>query len=53
MITTYIIVSYLVMLGMMIESYEKIDDMKAYAILSWLVSPIVLPIIIGMMISKK
>ena len=50
---TYIIISYLVMLGMMIESYERIDDMKGYAILTLIFSPIVLPIIIGMMIGKK
>lgn len=53
MITLYIIVSYLVMLGIMIESYEKADDMKAYAIVSWMFSPFILPILIGMMIGKK
>ena len=49
----YIIISYLVMLGVMIESYDKIDDMKAYAVASLIFSPIVLPILIGMMIGKK
>lgn len=53
MITLYIITSYLVMLGVMIESYEKIDDRKAYAIASYIFSPIVLPILIGMMLGKK
>ena len=53
MITLYIIISYLVMLGVMIESYEKLDDMKGYAIASYIFSPIVLPILIGMMIGKK
>ena len=53
MITLYIIVSYLVMLGVMIESYEKLDDMKGYAIVSLICSPIVLPVLIGMMIGKK
>ena len=53
MITLYIITSYLVMLGVMIESYDKIDDMKAYAVVSLICSPIVLPILIGMMLGKK
>ena len=53
MMITYIIISYLVMLGVMIESYDKIDDMKAYAVASLICSPIVLPILIGMMIGKR
>lgn len=53
MIALYIVTSYLVMLGVMIESYEKLDDMKYYAIASYIFSPIVLPILIGMMIGKK
>jgi len=53
MIITYIIISYLVMLGVMIESYDKIDDVKGYAIASYIFSPIVLPILIGMMLGKK
>ena len=53
MIALYIVISYLVMLGVMIESYEKLDDMKNYAIASYIFSPIVLPILIGMMIGKK
>ena len=53
MIELYIVISYLVMLGVMIESYEKLDDMKGYAIASYIFSPIVLPILIGMMISKR
>ncbi len=53
MIELYIVISYLVMLGVMIESYDKIDDMKGYAIASYIFSPIVLPILIGMMLGKK
>ncbi len=53
MMMTYIIISYLVMLGVMMESYEKLDDMKGYAIASYIFSPIVLPVLIGMMIGKK
>jgi hypothetical protein len=53
MIELYIVLSYLVMLGVMIECYDKIDDMKGYAIASYIFSPIVLPILIGMMLGKK
>ena len=53
MITLYIVISYLVMLGVMIENYKKIDDMKAEATVAYIFSPIVLPILIGMMIGKK
>ena len=50
---TYIIISYLIMLGVMMESYEKIDDMKASSIAAYICSPLTLPILIGMMIGKK
>ena len=53
MITLYIITSYLVMLGVMIEAYDKLDDVKAYAFASFIFSPVVLPILIGMMLGKK
>ncbi len=53
MMMTYIITSYLVMLGVMIESYKKIDDVKASSITAYICSPIVLPILIGMMLGKK
>ena len=53
MIITYIIISYLVMLGVMIENYKKMDDMKTEAIVAYIFSPILLPILIGMMIGKK
>lgn len=48
----YIIISYLVTLGMIIESYkDKSVPTEAYFI--WALSPITLPIIIGMEISEK
>jgi hypothetical protein len=53
MITLYIIASYLVMLGVMIETYDRLDDAKAYAFASFIFSPIILPILIGMMLGKK
>jgi len=53
MITLYIIASYLVMLGVMIETFDRLDDVKAYAFASFIFSPIILPILIGMMLGKK
>jgi hypothetical protein len=53
MITLYIIVTYLVNLGMMIQSYK--DPWKVGAE-SWLIlftSPITCPIIIGMSIADR
>lgn len=41
------------MLGVMIKNYKKMDDMKAEAIAAYIFSPILLPILIGMMIGKK
>jgi len=53
MIVLYIIASYLVMLGVYIETYDRLDDVKAYAFASFIFSPIILPILIGMMLGKK
>lgn len=50
---TYIIVSYLVILGMMIEEYSTLDQVTRKAYIAFIFSPIVLPMLIGMMISKK
>jgi hypothetical protein len=52
-ITLYIFLSYLVMVGIFIESYEHIDDLTWKHYVSLMFSPIVLPILIGMMIAKK
>ena len=53
MIFIYIIASYLVMLGVYIEIYDKLDDVKAVAFASFIFSPIILPILIGMILGKK
>jgi hypothetical protein len=53
MIFIYIIASYLVMLGVFIETFDRLDDVKAYAFASFICSPIVLPILIGMILGKK
>ena len=48
----YIILSYLIMLGMMIESSYKQSVNKEYYYM-FVFSPIVLPIIVGMMLVEK
>ena len=53
MITLYIITSYLVIIGMMIEEYSTLDQVTRKAYIAFIFSPIVLPMLIGMMISKK
>lgn len=50
---TYIIVSYLVMLGMMIQANESIDTITPKEWVIFTLSPFTLPILIGMMISNK
>ena len=49
----YVLISYLVMLGALIEYNDNLEStsIKEWAI--FLISPFVLPIIIGMMIAKK
>lgn len=49
----YVIISYLVMLGMLIESYEKSMSVPTYAWLIWLFSPVTFPIIIGLIIEES
>jgi hypothetical protein len=53
MITLYIIVTYLIMLGMLIESFRKVGvvPIEAWVILA--LSPITFPVIIGMEIADK
>jgi hypothetical protein len=41
------------MLGMIFESHSKNSDVPLRIWIVWLFSPIVLPIIIGMMLNKK
>lgn len=53
MITLYIVLSYLVMLGVMINNYNKAQDVRSEAVFVYIISPITLPIIIGMIISDK
>ena len=53
MILLYMFISYMIMLGMTFENYEKNSDVPLSSWMIWLFSPIVLPIIIGMMLDEK
>lgn len=48
MIILYIIISYLVMLGMIIGKYDNSKDVETEAWFMLVFSPIILPIILGM-----
>lgn len=51
-ILLYLFLSYMIMLGMIIETYEK----KTIPMDTWVIyifSPIVFPIIVGMMLSER
>lgn len=49
----YVLVSYLVMLGALIEYNDNLESVKFKEWAIFLISPFVLPIIIGIMIAKK
>jgi hypothetical protein len=53
MILLYMIVTYLVMLGMLIQSFTKNNDVPTEAWFIWLLSPITFPVIIGMEIAER
>jgi hypothetical protein len=53
MITLYIILSYLVNLGMMIASHKDASRVPTESWFVLLISPITCPIIIGMSIADK
>lgn len=48
----YIILSYLIMMGMIIETYSK-RTVPTEAYFMWILSPILLPILIGMQLSEQ
>lgn len=52
MILLYVFISYMVMLGMMIETYHK-KSIPTEAYFMFALSPIVLPVLIGMTISEN
>jgi hypothetical protein len=49
----YIMITYLVMLGMLIQSFTKNQDVPTEAWFIWLLSPITFPVIIGMEIAER
>jgi hypothetical protein len=53
MITLYVMITYLVMLGMLIESFRKTHDVPTEAWFIFALSPITFPVIIGMEIADK
>ena len=53
MITLYVFITYLVMLGMLIESFRKTQQVPTEAWFIWALSPITFPVIIGMEIADK
>jgi hypothetical protein len=52
-ILLYVMVTYLVMLGMLIQSFIKNQDIPIEAWFIWLLSPITFPVIIGMEIAER
>jgi len=52
-ILLYIFLSYMIMLGMILESYPHSDNVPYYMWFMWLLSPFVFPIILGMEIVSK
>lgn len=53
MILLYMMVTYLIMLGMLIQSFTKNHDVPTEAWFIWALSPITFPVIIGMEIAEK
>lgn len=53
MITLYIFISYLVMLGMMMASYVKSHQVPTEAWFILALSPVTFPVIMGMEIADK
>ena len=53
MVTLYVFITYLVMLGMLIESFRKTQQVPTEAWFIWALSPITFPVIIGMEIANR
>jgi hypothetical protein len=52
-ILLYVMVTYLVMLGTLIQSFTKSNNVPIEAWFIWLLSPITFPVIIGMEIAER
>ncbi len=53
MITLYVMITYLVMLGILIQSFTKNHNVPTEAWFIFALSPITFPVIIGMEIADK
>jgi hypothetical protein len=53
MMILYVMITYLVMLGMLIESFRKNHNVPTEVWIIWALSPITFPVIIGMEIADK
>jgi len=49
---TYIVVSYLVMIGILVDQYDGIEEMKPIDWFALLMAPIGVPIFIGMRLNS-
>lgn len=49
----YVMITYLVMLGMLIQSFTKNQEVPTEVWFIWLLSPITFPVIIGMEIADR
>lgn len=52
-ILLYVFISYLVMLGMMLDSYGKGHEIPTETWFIWVLSPFTFPVIIGMEIADR
>jgi len=52
-IILYCIASYIIILGMIVNDYEKSKDVPSIVILMWFLSPLSLLFIFGALISNK
>ncbi len=50
--STYIVASYLIMIGILIDQYDGVEEMKAVDWFAFVMAPIVVPILIGMKINS-
>ena len=53
MIALYVFITYLIMLGMLIESFRKTQEVPTEAWIILALSPITFPLIMGMEIADK
>ena len=52
-VVLYIFLSYMIMMGMMIESYDKSKDIPTEGYFMWALSPFIFPIVLGMVLAES